>query len=176
MHFLDFRSGERRPGLYRDHVDMLRVFERMPMGNIVWTHSVEDAPDHRLATVRMSLDTLKHSSKHLQDELLFPEEVPFLVEGLEALLGSEAEVRRRKIYSVCYCTIPPLTHDKHMCEAYLELGRYEVPILLPRPVSDGQSGLPDHLRGRQPGNRFPGWMWRRVWGPWKTATPWLWSR
>ena len=130
MHFLDFRSGERRPGLFQDHVDMLRVFEQMSMGNIVWTHSVEDVPDHRLTTVRMSLDTLKHSSKHLQDELLFPEEVPYLMEGLEALLGSEEEVRRRKIYSVCYCTIPPLTHDKHMCEAYLELGKYEVPILL----------------------------------------------
>ena len=38
------------------------------------------------------------------------EEIPYLIEGLAAVLGSEAEIKKRKIFSVCYCTIPPLTH------------------------------------------------------------------
>jgi len=49
-------------------------------------------------------------------------------------------VKRRKIYSVVYCTIPPLTHDREMCEAYLELGKFDVPICLLPMNAAGTSG------------------------------------
>ncbi len=140
MHFIDHVTGERRPGHFQDHIDILKVFQAMDMGNLVWTHSVDDIPDHKLDTVLMSLETMKYTSKHLQDELLFPEEVEFLMEALVEILGSEEEAVRRKIYSVVYCTIPPLTHDKHMCEALMEAGKFEVPICVLPMNAPGTSG------------------------------------
>ena len=96
MHFIDHVTGERRPGHFQDHIDILKVFQAMDMGNLVWTHSVDDIPEHKLDTVLMSIETMKYTSKHLQDELLFPEEVDFLMEALVELTGSEEEAVRRK--------------------------------------------------------------------------------
>lgn len=140
MYFIDYRTGERRQGLFQDHVDILKVFQAMSMGDLVWTHSVNDIPDHKLDTVLMSVESMKYTSKHIQDELLFPQEVEFLMEALTELLGSVEEAVKRKIYSVVYCTIPPLTHDKHMCEALIEAGKYEVPICVLPMNAPGTSG------------------------------------
>ncbi len=139
IYCIDFKTGERRVSLYQDNIDALKIFEELSLGTIVWTCSSNDIPDG-LSTARMSIESLKYTSKHLQEELLYPEEVPFLIEALVSLLGSEDEVKRRKIYSVVYCTIPPLTHDREMCEAYLELGKFDVPICLLPMNAAGTSG------------------------------------
>lgn len=50
----------------------------------------------------------------------------------------------RKIFSICYCTIPPLTHDHDMCDACLELAQFHVPILpypMPACGSTGPASL-----------------------------------
>jgi trimethylamine--corrinoid protein Co-methyltransferase len=85
-----------------------------------------------------------HSSKHIQHEIHHPAHVPYLIEGLIAILGSETAIRERKIFSVCYCTIPPLTHDLDMCDACLELAQFHVPILpypMPACGSTGPASL-----------------------------------
>ncbi|GAH06824.1 unnamed protein product, partial [marine sediment metagenome] len=44
------------------------------------------------------------------------------------------------IYSVCYCTMAPLTHDGGMSEALIDLSEFEIPILiLPMPCA-GSTG------------------------------------
>jgi trimethylamine---corrinoid protein Co-methyltransferase len=139
IYCIDFKTGKRRISLYQDNIEALKVFDEMDLGTIVWTCGTDDIPDG-LSAARMSLESLKYTQKHLQEELLYPEEVPYLIEGLVALLGSEDEVKRRKIYSVVYCTIPPLKHDKEMSEAYMELGQFDVPICLLPMNAPGTSG------------------------------------
>jgi trimethylamine--corrinoid protein Co-methyltransferase len=59
----------------------------------------------------------------------------YAVEILKAVLGSEEDVKRRKIASVLYCPVSPLTHDDSMLDAYLELAEYEVPVnIYPCPI------------------------------------------
>ena len=58
--------------------------------------------------------------------------------------GGEAEVGERKICSVCYCPVAPLTHEGPMSEACLDLIAYQIPILIfPMPAcgSTGPAGL-----------------------------------
>jgi len=63
-----------------------------------------------------------------------------MVSMLKALLGSEEEIKKRKIYSVCYCTIAPLANEKEMMEATMDFSHYDVPILaFPMPAS-GSTG------------------------------------
>ena len=135
----DFKTGERRNANFQDHVDFLRVFDEMKLASVVWGTSVHEFPNHS-AGIRTDLTSYIYSSLHIQDELGGPEEVPYIIEGLEAILGSADAVKERKIYSVVYCTLAPLVHEGHMCDAYLDLIQYHQPIcLFPMPCS-GSTG------------------------------------
>jgi trimethylamine--corrinoid protein Co-methyltransferase len=135
----DFETGERRNANFQDHMDFLRVFDEMKLAAVVWGTSVHEFPTHS-AGIRTDLTSYIYSTLHIQDELSGPEEVPFLIEGLEAILGSADAVKARKIYSVVYCTLAPLVHEGHMCDAYLDLIQYHQPIcLFPMPCA-GSTG------------------------------------
>ena len=126
----DFRTGERRYATVQDNVDAVRVFEEMSLASVVWSHSVtEGIPAHSAAT-RLLISALSATTMHVQDELRDPREVPFVIEILSTILGGEQEVRKRKIYSVCYCTLAPLVHEGEMCDATLDLIEFEAPVLI----------------------------------------------
>ena len=75
------------------------------------------------------------SSKHGEHELHTTGQVPYLVEGLTAVMGSEAAFKDRKCFSLIYCPVAPLSHDGEMLDAYLELGEYEMPVTsMPMPI------------------------------------------
>jgi trimethylamine--corrinoid protein Co-methyltransferase len=77
----------------------------------------------------------RYSSKHGEHEVHFANQVPYLAAGLEAILGSEAEVCKRHAYSLIYCPVAPLMHDGEMLDAYLELGKLDLPVMImPMPV------------------------------------------
>jgi len=122
----DFKTGERRNATEQDHYELLRVFDEMELGAMVWATSVQEPKPYNL--VRKILTSYMHSSLHIQHELSHPNEVPYMIEGLEAILGSSDAVKERKLFSVIYCTLAPLVHEGHMCDAYLDLIEYDQPI------------------------------------------------
>ena len=141
---LDFKTGKRRNAVTQDLIDSLRIFEEMPLAHVVWPNVMCSDMTDNYNEIRPSVVSLINSSKHIQNELHRPEEVPYLIEALTAILGSEEAVKQRKIFSVCYCTIPPLTHDKELCDTYLELAQFDVPIL-PFPMPSAGSTGPASL-------------------------------
>ncbi len=139
---LDYKSGERRYSTMLDCENAFRIFEEMSLGSYVWPHSVPDMEKTHpnSSQILLDLSALKFTSKHVQDELTDPREVPYMIEGMTAILGSEKAVKERKIYSVCYCTLAPLTHDDGMSEALMDLSEFEIPILIfPMPCA-GSTG------------------------------------
>ncbi len=138
----DYKKGERRYSTLEDCEQAFRIFEEMSLGSYVWPHSVPDLEKTHPNSSQIYLDlkALMFTSKHVQDELTDPREVPYMIEGMAAILGSEDAVRERKIYSVCYCTLAPLTHDGGMSEALMDLSEFEIPILVfPMPCA-GSTG------------------------------------
>jgi len=134
----DFKTGERRTATAQDHYEFLRVFDEMELAAMVWATSVQEPEPYN--NVRKILSCYMHSSLHIQHELSHPNEVPFMIEGLEAILGSAEAVNARKLFSVVYCTLAPLVHEGHMCDAYLDLIEYEQPIcIFPMPCA-GSTG------------------------------------
>jgi trimethylamine--corrinoid protein Co-methyltransferase len=134
----DFKTGKRRKANAQDHYELLRVFDEMQLAAMVWATSVQEPEPYNL--VRKILSSYMHTSLHIQHELSHPNEVPFIIEGLEAILGSAEAVNARKLFSVIYCTLAPLVHEGHMCDAYLELIEYEQPIcIFPMPCA-GSTG------------------------------------
>ncbi len=142
----DYKKGERRYSTLKDCEQAFRIFEEMSLGSYVWPHSVPDLELSHPNSSQIFLDisALTYTSKHVQDELTDPREVPYMIEAMATILGSESAVKERKIYSVCYCTLAPLTHDDGMSEALMELSEFEIPILIfPMPCagSTGPSSL-----------------------------------
>jgi len=138
----DYKNGQRRYSTMQDCEDALRVFEEMSLGSYIWPHSVPEIEKTHpnSSQILLDLSSLMFTSKHVQDELTDPSEVPYMIEGMAAILGSEDAVRERKLYSVCYCTLAPLTHDSGMSEALMESSEFEIPILIyPMPCA-GSTG------------------------------------
>jgi len=127
---LDFETGKKRGSLLKDNIDAAKVFEEIDLATIYWPPvSGGDLPRESRSLIAATA-AMKVCSKHVQDEVKTLAELPYLIGVLKAILGSEEEVKRRKIYSVIYCTIAPLCHDGEFLDANLELTNYEVPIVV----------------------------------------------
>src|SRR5271157_884083 len=132
---LDFVSGEKRYGVLQDIQDSLRIFQQMDMGVMAWAPTTASDTPAGVRALHEFFAVMKYSSKHGQHELHFTNQVPFLLAGLQAVLGTEAEIKARKDYSLIYCPVAPLMHDGAMLDAYLALGQVEMPVMImPMPV------------------------------------------
>lgn len=128
-------TRQRRESTKEDVINTGRVFQQTTTGVACWTGcTASDVPEKTHCLHEMSA-IMQGTSKHVQFELSSVYESQFAIEILEAILGSKEEIRRRKIASVLYCPVSPLTQDKKMLEAYLELADYLVPInIYPMPM------------------------------------------
>ena len=133
---LDFHKGERRYGMSKDIENALRIFQRMDMGVMAWAPTcAEDKPAHIRALYEF-FSMARYCSKHGEHELHRVEQVPYLEEGLVAIMGSEEALRNSNAYSLIYCPVSPLTHDGQMLDAYLQLGEIGLPVMcMPMPVN-----------------------------------------
>ncbi|HSB66167.1 MAG TPA: trimethylamine methyltransferase family protein [Anaerolineales bacterium] len=133
---LDFTSGERRYGTSKDIENALQIFQQMDMGVMAWAPTcAEDIPANIRALYEF-LSMARLSSKHGEHELHRVEQVPYLEEGLVAIMGSQEALRKSHAYSLIYCPVAPLTHDGQMLDAYLELGELDLPVMvMPMPVN-----------------------------------------
>lgn len=132
---IDFESGERRYGTNKDIEDAMRIFQQLDMGVMAWAPTAaSDKPAHS-RPLHEFFTMLKYCSKHGQHELHTVAQVPYLIAGLKAVLGSESEIKTRRSYSLIYCPVAPLSHDGQMLDAYIELGQYDLPVMvMPMPV------------------------------------------
>ena len=130
VNMLDFQTGARRAATSRDVAESARIFEEIELGTILWPPiSPCDVPPGVKNIFNAGICYI-NSSKHVSDDVKTHEEVYYIMEIAKAILGSTEEVKKRKIYSVTYCTVAPLSHDQAMLEATMELAEYEAPILL----------------------------------------------
>ena len=132
---VDLKTGKRRPSNKADVTALGRVFQSLETGAVAWsgTSAMDKPPEthclHEFAAI------LEGTSKHIQFELRHDGESPYAIEILRAILGSDEAIRQRKIASVLYCPISPLSHDDSMLDAYLALTDYEVPVAAyPMPI------------------------------------------
>ena len=133
---LDFHTGERRYGTLKDIENGLRIFQQLDMGVMAWAPTAATETPAYSRALHEFFAMVKFSSKHGEHELHFSNQVPYLIAGLLAVMGSEDELRRRNAFSLIYCPVAPLMHDGEMLDAYLELGRVGLPVMImPMPVA-----------------------------------------
>lgn len=140
VNFFDYNKGQKRPAVMKDIAAACRVFQEIPLGTLMWVPvNGSDCPKNAKSIAGIGT-AFASTSKHVSDEIKEPEELPYVIEILKAILGSEEEIQKQNIYSITYCTIAPLAHDKAMLEATMDLTRYKVPMtILPMPCT-GSTG------------------------------------
>ena len=133
---LDFATGERRYGTRKDIENALRVFQAMDLAVMAWAPTCASDTPAPSRPLHEFLGMLRFCSKHGEHELHRVDQTPYLAEALIAIQGSEDAVRAKKIASLIYCPVAPLTHDGQMLDAYLELGSLDLPVMImPMPVA-----------------------------------------
>ncbi len=131
----DFVTGERRYGTRQDTVDAMRVFQACDLAVMGWPpvaandRPVASRPLHEFTAM------LTATSRHGQHELHRRDQAPYLGAIVSALAGGETRARERHEASVIYCPVAPLVHDGEMLDAYLDLGAWDMPVMImPMPV------------------------------------------
>ncbi len=133
---VDFESGERRYGTTKDIEESLRIFQQMDLGMMAWAPTCAEETPAGSRALHEFFAMARYCSKHGQHELHRVEQVPYLVEGLAAIMGGEEALRQSNAYSLIYCPVAPLTHDGQMLDAYLALGEWNLPVMMmPMPVN-----------------------------------------
>jgi len=133
---VDLKTGERRNSLMGDLIDSVVLADALEYIDFYWPMvTATDAKDE-IRTLSELATCYRYTGKHIQTDVFYPEQVPFFIGLLEAILGSKEEVKARKILSAVCCSVSPLSYDPEMLEACLDLTEYEVPIeVLPMPIS-----------------------------------------
>jgi trimethylamine--corrinoid protein Co-methyltransferase len=136
----DYVTGERRYGTLKDIENGLRIFQQMDMGVMAWAPTTaSDAPAHSRA-LHEFFAMMRFSSRHGEHEVHFSNQVPYLLAGLKAVLGNDAQVKARHDYSLIYCPVAPLMHDGEMLDAYLALGQMDLPVMIMPMPATGSTG------------------------------------
>jgi trimethylamine--corrinoid protein Co-methyltransferase len=130
VNMLDFDTGKRRVAVLQDVENAAKIFEEIELGRVLWPPiSPSDVPKGSRSIISTGTSFI-NTSKHVQDEVKDIREVYYVMEMAKAITGSMDEAIKRKLYSVTYCTVAPLAHDREMMEATMELTKYGAPVLI----------------------------------------------
>jgi trimethylamine---corrinoid protein Co-methyltransferase len=127
---LDPETGLRRPSTADDVAIAARVADAMPEVGVVWAPVGPVDADPRVEILEQLATLLRNTGKHIQPEVQRPEEVPFVMEMLAAASDDGRWDPARPFFSVVYCPVSPLQHEREMLDACIELVEAGVPMCI----------------------------------------------
>jgi trimethylamine--corrinoid protein Co-methyltransferase len=136
MYALDPDSGQRRPSELRDLVAATRLSDALESVDYLWPNVVPTDVPQTVRTCVESAVGFIHTSRHVQHEIKELDEVPYLLEMFDILLGDRRRHAERPIFSITCCPVSPLQHESDMTTASIELARNDVPVVvMPMPLA-----------------------------------------
>jgi trimethylamine--corrinoid protein Co-methyltransferase len=127
---LDHRTGERRPSTAVDVAAATRVADALDEVGFVWPAvSANDASPGGETLETLAL-LLGNTGKHVQYEVQRAAEVPLVMDMLAAAADDGRWDPRRPLFSVVYCPVSPLQHEREMLDACLLLAARRVPMCI----------------------------------------------
>jgi trimethylamine--corrinoid protein Co-methyltransferase len=136
IYALDRETGERRAGTFDDWLEATRLTDALDEIGLYW--DMIERSDRR-KTVADLVTHWRHLfsnfSKHVQDGVSSPEEVPWLLEVLQVVFGDKETIRRQHPLSFILCPQSPLIIEGMRTDAYLELLGWDIPVaVMPMPL------------------------------------------
>jgi trimethylamine--corrinoid protein Co-methyltransferase len=141
---IDEKTGAHRPSTLADLTLSTLLADALDPIKVIWsTVFPTDASTDRRALFELAASFM-WSTKHFQmvGGVQDPEDVPYLLEMLDAVCGDRRTQRDRPIYSMVTCPVSPLKHDEAMTESCIALAREWVPIVFwPMPLQGATSPI-----------------------------------
>ena len=127
---LDWETGKRRYSTTEDVAKCAIVADYLDHVHFTWAMlAATDVPPPLQELVNI-VTCLRNTEKHVGDEALSGRSAKYIVEIVTAIAGGSRQLRDRPIFSACQCPFSPLTYDKGITEAAIELGRAGIPVVL----------------------------------------------
>lgn len=125
---VDAGGGRKRDPTLADLSDAVQIMDALDEIGICWfpMSPTADAPG-TLSDLYSLGCLLTHTDKHIQGQLVRPEDVPPAMEMLRSA-APDVDLRARPIFSSLYCPVSPLAHEAEAVEAAMLLAMSHVPI------------------------------------------------
>ena len=124
----DFETGERRKATSSDLKDFALVCDYLDTVDFFWPVVVPHDVPPPLQDFQSLVIALRNNRKHFQGDSMTEKTAQWQVRVASAIVGGEAELRKRPIFSTINCTVAPLTFEKGSSEAMVVLARAGIPI------------------------------------------------
>jgi trimethylamine--corrinoid protein Co-methyltransferase len=126
---VDKDTGEYRDCNSDDLAEFMRLTDALDGVDFVWPAlAAKDKPAHAQTLYELWI-TLQNTSKHVQGDAIHgAHNARAQIELASLIVGGEAELRQRPIFSVTCCPLAPLSFETGSIEAQVELARGGIPI------------------------------------------------
>jgi len=138
---VDRESGKYRESEIADLAQVGRIMDFLDPVGLVWfaLSPTADAPGTTTDLASLAC-LLANTSKHIQGQLVRPEDVEPALEMVGAAAGSDP--KDRPLFSSLYCPVSPLQHEAQPTEAGMLMAENGVPIdIFALPLSGGTSPM-----------------------------------
>lgn len=125
---VDDETGRHREPSLKDLSEIIRVMDALDEVGLCWlpVSPTADAPGSLSDLFALGC-LLANTGKHIQGQLVRPEDVPIAREMLQ-LAAPGVDLRERPIFSSLYCPLSPLMHEAGTVEAGMAMAAAGIPI------------------------------------------------
>lgn len=133
---VDCRSGETRPSLYKDWLDVTRLGDMVDEVGVYWSSVIaHDQNNTGADCVEHFIQIIKNFSKHIQESCSSEAEAVWLREILHIVFGDTNKIKDKNPWSFLLCPQSPLIIDEQHTDAYLALAGLDIPVaVMPMPL------------------------------------------
>jgi len=124
----DFETGERRYSTSSDLKDFALVSDYLDTVDFFWPIVIPNDLPPPLQDFHSLVIALRNNRKHIQCSCVTEKTAQWQIRLASAIVGGEAELRRKPIFSTINCVVAPLTFERGSSEAMVVLARAGIPI------------------------------------------------
>jgi trimethylamine--corrinoid protein Co-methyltransferase len=126
----DETNRRRRSSTIADVEKFVRLCQQLPHVDI--TRPVVTATDRPalMSDLFEFLTAFRYTTKHVHHRVLRPQNVKPIMSMAEVLANGRDELRRRPLFSVCYCPTSPLSFVPETAESMISFASYGIPVLV----------------------------------------------
>jgi trimethylamine--corrinoid protein Co-methyltransferase len=142
----NLETRERRYSTSSDLRDFAILVDYLDALDYFWPIVIPNDLPAPLQELHAAAIALRNNRKHIQCSCVTEKTAQWQIRLASAIVGGEAELRRRPIFSTIICVVAPLTFEKDASEAMVVLARAGIPIA-PMTMVLGSTTAPVTLAG-----------------------------
>ena len=125
----DIDSQTKRKATAKDLADLTLVCDAMPEVDLYWPEVVANDIPPEASNLHEFVISLFFTGKHIQHGAGSSTDARYLIRVAAAVVGSEAELKKRPIASITHTPITPLRYEAGDIEAVVEFARAGLPVV-----------------------------------------------